>query len=94
MQPQGVLPFFSNKPVLFVYFGVRWVFAALLGLSLVAGSSSSFRVLASPCGGFCGRARALGCSGFGERMWPSDGLGCLKGQGPGTEGEGGAKGSE
>lgn len=28
------------------------------------------------------------------RMWPSDGLGCLKGQGPGTEGEGGAKCSE
>lgn len=27
-------------------------------------------------------------------MWPSDGLGCLKGQGPGTEGKGSAKGSE
>ena len=28
--------FFFNKLVLFIYFGVHWVFAALLGLSLLA----------------------------------------------------------
>ena len=36
----------------------------------------------------------LHSGGLGVRMWPSDRLGCLKGQGPGTEGEDGAKGSE
>ena len=36
MQRQGVLLFFFNKLVLFIYFGVRWVFAALLGLSPLA----------------------------------------------------------
>ena len=61
---------FFKKINLFIYFGLRWVFVAVRGLSLVAtrGAALCCSAWASHCGGFsCFRARALGAEA--QYLW-------------------------